>query len=591
MGSLLSHAFIDPNDLPGCAGKGDCDALFSSADSAWGLLQTLSLAAAYGYVLFCASNLLSEGSELLLLVPSIAGIVGSVVLPVLGAVPDGAIMLFSGLGEDAQSELQVGVGALAGSTIMLLTLPWGLSVYYGRVPLSRSGVAQYRAASRQRAGKRPPTLCNTGVAPEPSIRENAVVMVATALAYLVIQGPAMQYATGGSENDSAKRVHYISSQEHYWALCGLVLSLAFFCGYLVLMVRQGQNESKTEALVDRAIVKALTGGKAGARGLTLPGLLAPILENVKDNMRQASLARQDESNRGLSEMLLEEDRHRLRRLFDPFFHKYDRDGNGTLSPLELSHLLADLGEQVSAKQANEWMRRLDPDGSGAISQDEFLDAMLQYVQDESTRTVESERLEEETLRAAGGGLEEDTAVGAEGGGEVEVPEDVAHLDWHQQQRVIKRRAALLMAVGTGLVLLFSDPMVDVLSNLGARTGVPPFYISFICAPLASNASELLASVYYARKKTRRSITISLSTLEGAACMNNTFCLAIFMALVAFNRLAWHFTAETLAILVVEVTVAGFARARVLRGWTSLVVLALFPASIALVAGLEAIGLD
>ena len=57
------------------------------------------------------------------------------------------------------------------------------------------------------------------------------------------------------------------------------------------MVRQGQKESKTEALVDRAIVKALTSGKAGARGLTLPGLLAPILENVKDNMRQASLAR------------------------------------------------------------------------------------------------------------------------------------------------------------------------------------------------------------------------------------------------------------------------------------------------------------
>ena len=48
---------------------------------------------------------------------------GSVVLPVLGAVPDGAIMLFSGLGsvEEAQENLAVGVGALAGSTIMLLT--------------------------------------------------------------------------------------------------------------------------------------------------------------------------------------------------------------------------------------------------------------------------------------------------------------------------------------------------------------------------------------------------------------------------------------------------------------------------------------
>ena len=47
----------------------------------------------YGYVLFRASNLISEGSELLLLVPSLAGLVGGVVLPLLGAVPDGAIMV------------------------------------------------------------------------------------------------------------------------------------------------------------------------------------------------------------------------------------------------------------------------------------------------------------------------------------------------------------------------------------------------------------------------------------------------------------------------------------------------------------------
>lgn len=41
--------------------------------------------------------MISDGSELLLLVPSMAGIVGSVVLPVLGAVPDGAIVVFSGM--------------------------------------------------------------------------------------------------------------------------------------------------------------------------------------------------------------------------------------------------------------------------------------------------------------------------------------------------------------------------------------------------------------------------------------------------------------------------------------------------------------
>jgi len=61
-----------------------------------------------------ASNMISDGSELLLLVPSVAGVVGSVVLPILGAVPDGMIVLYSGMGPNPQSELAVGVGALAG---------------------------------------------------------------------------------------------------------------------------------------------------------------------------------------------------------------------------------------------------------------------------------------------------------------------------------------------------------------------------------------------------------------------------------------------------------------------------------------------
>ena len=54
-----------------------------------GLTGLLWLFVSYGYVLYFASNMIGEGSELLLLVPSMAGLVGGVVLPVLGAVPDG----------------------------------------------------------------------------------------------------------------------------------------------------------------------------------------------------------------------------------------------------------------------------------------------------------------------------------------------------------------------------------------------------------------------------------------------------------------------------------------------------------------------
>ena len=148
-----------------------------------GCMQLFFLTSVYAYVLFFAANLISDGSELLLLVrivshtlfpagngvpprsphfvlafarsasashgsahsvgyahpncfaaptltrfappfpkqfPSIKGLVGSVVLPVLGAVPDGAIVLFSGLGQKsrrgAQTNIAVGVGGKVTAT-------------------------------------------------------------------------------------------------------------------------------------------------------------------------------------------------------------------------------------------------------------------------------------------------------------------------------------------------------------------------------------------------------------------------------------------------------------------------------------------
>merc|ERR1719197_1890118 len=82
-------------------------------------------------------------------------------------------------------------------------------------------------------------------------------------------------------------------------------------------------------------------------------------------------------------------------------------------------------------------------------------------------------------------------------------------------------------------------------------GVPSFYVAFVLAPFASNASELLSAYNYAIKKTSSSITTSLSTLIGAACMNNTFCLGIFFALIWAKHLAWQFTAETISIMLVQ----------------------------------------
>ncbi|CAE7188178.1 unnamed protein product [Symbiodinium microadriaticum] len=53
--------------------------------------------------------------------------------------------------------------------------------------------------------------------------------------------------------------------------------------------------------------------------------------------------------------------------------------------------------------------------------------------------------------------------------EEDVPEDLADLEPEEQQKRIKTRAAYQMALGTLLVLVFSDPMVDLLAELGLGT--------------------------------------------------------------------------------------------------------------------------
>lgn len=131
--------------------------------------------------------------------------------------------------------------------------------------------------------------------------------------------------------------------------------------------------------------------------------------------------------------------------------------------------------------------------------------MCIYIQDlESHHSAESEESEEE---------EED-----------EIPDDLKHLSPAEQQTLIWRRSLYMMGLGSAIVIVISDPMVDVLSEIGRRTGIPAFYIAFVLAPMASNASELVAAYNYAQKKTKASISISLATLLGAAIMNNTFVL-------------------------------------------------------------------
>uniref|UniRef100_A0A2N9J4Q0 EF-hand domain-containing protein n=1 Tax=Fagus sylvatica TaxID=28930 RepID=A0A2N9J4Q0_FAGSY len=105
-----------------------CDQTYGFLPCTTTVIGNIFLIAVYGYLMFLAASYLSHGSELLLEILG-PGIIGGLFLPILGALPDAMLILVSGLSgttETAQSQVSIGMGLLAGSTVMLLTVlqPW-----------------------------------------------------------------------------------------------------------------------------------------------------------------------------------------------------------------------------------------------------------------------------------------------------------------------------------------------------------------------------------------------------------------------------------------------------------------------------------
>ena len=497
-----------------------------------GFIQVVTLGLVYGYGLFYAANLISDGAELLLLVPALAGLVGSVILPVLGAVPDGMMVLFSGIGENAQEEVSVGVGALCGSTIMLLTVPWFMSILAGRVKIEKDQCIykgkkklEVEPVSNFKAWK------DSGVKLSGEIKKGAHIMVASMFGYAVIQIPALFHLG----TPIAQQAAFLAP----WAItslffCILGFGLYLYYSYQVTLKASSESGEEGEVTVghylnmqrEEFIIKAIQAGK-----VSLVGVMQAEFEYCESFPSQLP---KTPGGTFIVSGQQDETMKRLRRIIEPFFDRYDKDKSGFLDMDELGRVFSDMGENIPHKGIIEIFKGFDTDGDGTISSEEFFNGVLQYISNNSyllkrsnTATVAGgdsgnfmsgfQRLDAEAVAPVAADNEDEETEE-----EDEIPEDLVDLPADEQQRRIKFRAACLTLVGTAIVLVLSDPMVGVLSEVGKRTGISPFYISFVFAPIASNASEVVAAYAFAAKKTTNSMAISLSQLEGAAIMNNTF---------------------------------------------------------------------
>ncbi|KAL2649699.1 hypothetical protein R1flu_017827 [Riccia fluitans] len=529
----------------------------------------------YGFCLLKAAQFLSEGSELLLTVLN-PGLIGGLLLPILGATPDALLILVSGLSAsqaEAQAQVLVGMGLLAGSTIMLLTLLWGSSLIAGRCDLE-PGPIQGQLVAKDKQLTKGYSLTGTGVTTDQQTRVSSWIMMVTVIPYLVAQSPVIF-----NWSEKTGRITVLLG-------CALALiGLVSYCTYQVAFPWIQQR------WIYRAKQK---------------------LHRVHVLHRMSSFAHHNT----LGSLLLEDgrtpDAYVLYKLFDQFDTNHDRslsvdEVRGLLMGLGLEAGLAGSGEGVPDEDVVEaWMMELDVNNSGKMSQQEFVEGMKRWISSFNLPQPKPKRRNTirraETITESNGAPEHDAPhlffgrqkQEAEASYNALLNDQVAESsddDEEGERPPTKTQiivtAVLYLVAGAAIAGIMADPLVGAIGNFSKKSGISPFFISFVATPMATNSSEAISSILFALKKKKKNISMTYSQIYGGVTMNNTMCLAIFLAVVYYRGLTWDFSSEVLVVVIATVVIGILASVRVTFSlWMALIALALYPLSIALVAILD-----
>ncbi|KAI3884086.1 hypothetical protein MKW92_051872 [Papaver armeniacum] len=208
--SFTRHSYYLP--------EGICEETYGFLPCTTTVFGNLFLIIIYGGLMLVAAKLLSTGSELLLEILG-PGIVGGLFLPMLGALPDALLILVSGISgtkEVAQEQVLVGMGLLAGSTVMLLTLLWGSCIVLGKCDIEDSTAVDLKDTKRL-------SLMGSGVTVDIWTRYASWIMIISVVPFIIVQLP---------------QILHINSGRHLVVLISLIVSVALLISYCVYQVFQ-----------------------------------------------------------------------------------------------------------------------------------------------------------------------------------------------------------------------------------------------------------------------------------------------------------------------------------------------------------------
>ncbi|KAB1216626.1 hypothetical protein CJ030_MR4G007832 [Morella rubra] len=437
----------------------------------------------------------------------------------------------SGSTETAQSQVSVGMGLLAGSTVMLLTIIWGTCIIVGKCDLVDS-------IAKDAQDTKGFSLTESGVSTDIWTSYAARIMVISVIPFLIVQIPQLFSSTSGS----------------LAVLIGLIFSLILLITYCAYQVLQPWIQRRR---IDYAKHKHVIFG---------------LLSHVRDRFGR----------------LLGEDGEPDREVIEKLFSAIDTNEDRNISEGEFRAFILGIRiEEIDLDQndaVDRIMKDFDTSHNSLIDRDEFFNGISRWLRrvvrrrpasgDAGTHATNS-------LNAFNKEIKRERDLLKVGDQSDEVDEEAG------SSKSMTIKAVLLLLLGAVIAGTFADPLVDAVDNFSDATGIPAFFISFIALPLATNSSEAVSAIIFASRNKRTTASLTFSEIYGAVTMNNVLCLSVFLALVYVRGLTWDFSAEVLIILIVCLVVGAFASIRThFPLWTSIVAFLLYPFSLALIYVLD-----
>ncbi|XP_023768309.1 sodium/calcium exchanger NCL2 [Lactuca sativa] len=531
---------------------------------------------------------------------------GASVFQLLDSLPDSLILLASGLSsskEKAQEYVVTGAGLLAGSSVMLLTLLWGVCFICGRTKF-------YVKPGSKVKNKVMQLLTGSGVVTDAETSYHAKVMFFSLIPFVVMLLPSvfgLSYSGGGY------RIVVLVS------LCVAVICLFSYFFYQLFDSRiqtrrleYAEVERKVELQVPFYEVQALMldrekhlmlRQKEMEKMMKYPDASEKItmtrddfystFEDWLDVTRQlmddphsldksgseynqvAELLLEDKNKlielisimmeRASGQKLLKEDGGRDESAIARFYERIDTNHDGFITRDELKNFIMEMNYEeilMDDEIAEIIMRHLDIDGNGNIDKQEFQSGVTKWLKEMDHVASRNQKKQSRNKN-----LEKDRYQREEA----------------KAKENEKFKAIVLLIIGIFMLTVLAEPLVESVRKFSESIKIEAFYVSFILVPLATNARTAIAAIRAASQKRHVTTSLTFSEIYHKVFMNNIFGFSVLVSVIYFRGLTWHFSAEILVVIIVCVIMGLLASFRSkFPMWTLFIAFPLYPLSLVVV---------